>query len=386
MWKRLSWPRGRTPHSKKPFAPLEDFYVVGPPLTPESGRLFVDREGIFQRLEELLRNPPQKVLVVLHGPERMGKTSILKSLGERLGPLYVPVFVDLQGLLSDPFRPIRSDQDLWQALMREIGRPFGISPEKGESVECFLDRLAPARGERFIVLMLDEFEKLEQRMDEGTISLDFPTYLRYLIQRRPELLVILSGHHALQERAGRYWESLMDIAHSVRVSYLEEDAARRLITDPWDGFRLQYTEESIQRLLLATGCHPMLLQLACSAVIQEVNSRMAREGYEVYPTARPEEVERALDRVLAEGGWCFDAIWDRLTEKQRAALIRLAQSPQLGAERWILWREAPGITEDVLRSLEERELLEVRGGYCRFRVDLLRRWLDRHFSTPHRSR
>lgn len=200
-------------------------------------------------------------------------------------------------------------------------------------MEEFLDRIAPARGERFIVLMLDEFEKLEQRMDEGAVSRGFLEYLRHLMQHRPELLVVLSGHHTLQERMGRYWEPLMGVARSVRVSYLEEDAARRLITDPWDGFRLQYTEESIQRLLMATGRQPMLLQLACSAVIREVNNRMRREGYEVYPTARPEEVERALDQLLREGEtWYFDAVWDWLTEEQRAALIRLAQAYRPGSE------------------------------------------------------
>jgi hypothetical protein len=366
----------------RPVAPLEDFYVVGPPLTPESGRLFVGRDEIFRRLEELFRNPLQKVPVVLYGQRRMGKTSILKHLGAKLGPRYIPILADLQGLLSDPFRPIKSDQDLWQALMREIGKPFGISPGEGESVEDFLDRLAPARGERFIVLMLDEFEKLEQRMDEGTVSRNFLEHLRHLIQHRPELLVILSGHHTLQERMGRYWEPLMGIARSVRVSYLEEDAARRLITDPWDGFRLQYTEESIQRLLLATGRQPMLLQLACSAVIREVNNRMARESYEVYPTARPEEVERALDRLLVEGEtWYFDAVWDWLTEEQRVVLISLAQAYQPGSEGWTLWREVPGITEDAVRALEEREVLEVDDGRCRFRVELLRRWLARRFST-----
>jgi hypothetical protein len=271
----------------RPVSPLEDFYVVGLPLTPESGRLFVGRDEIFQRLEELFRNPFQKGPVVLYGQRRMGKTSILRHIGARLGPSYIPVLADLQGLLSDPYRPIRSDRDLWLALMREIGKPLGVSPREGESVEEFLDRIAPARGERFIVLMLDEFEKLEQRMDEGAVSRGFLEYLRHLIQHRPELLVVLSGHHTPQERMGRYWEPLMEVARSVRVSYLEEDAARRLITDPWDGFRLQYTEESIQRLMMATGRQPMLLQLACSAVIQEVNNRMRREGYEVYPTARP---------------------------------------------------------------------------------------------------
>jgi hypothetical protein len=32
-----------------------------------------------------------------------------------------------------------------------MGRPLGVSPQEGESVEEFLDRLAPARGERFVV-------------------------------------------------------------------------------------------------------------------------------------------------------------------------------------------------------------------------------------------
>ncbi len=350
-------------------APLEDFYVVGLPLTPGAGRLFVGRDEIFRRLEELFRNPFQKGPVVLYGQRRMGKTSILRHVGVRLGPPYIPVLADLQGLLSDPHRPIRSDRDLWQALMREIGRPLGVPPREGESVEEFLDRLAPARGERFVVLMLDEFEKLEQRMDEGAVSRNFLEYLRHLMQHRPELLVVLSGHHTLQERMGRYWEPLMGVARSVRVSYLEEDAARRLITDPWDGFRLQYTEESIQRLLTATGRQPMLLQLACSAVIREVNNRMGREGYEAYPTARPEEVERALDQLLREGEtWYFDAVWDWLTEEQRAALIRLAQAYRPGSEGWILWREVPGVTGEVIRALEAREGLEGEGGRWPLRV------------------
>jgi len=368
----------------RPVSPLEDFYVVGLPLTPESGRLFVGRNEIFQRLEELFRNPFQKGPVVLYGQRRMGKTSILRHIGVRLGPSYIPVLADLQGLLSDPYRPIRSDRDLCLALMREIGKPLGVSPREGESVEEFLDRIAPARGERFIVLMLDEFEKLEQRMDEGAVSRGFLEYLRHLMQHRPELLVVLSGHHTLQERMGRYWEPLMGVARSVRVSYLEEDAARRLITDPWDGFRLQYTEESIQRLLMATGRQPMLLQLACSAVIREVNNRMRREGYEVYPTARPEEVERALDQLLREGEtWYFDAVWDWLTEEQRAALIRLAQAYRPGSEGWILWQEVPGVTGDTVRALEAREVLEVEDGRCRFRVELLRRWLARRsLSAP----
>lgn len=378
-YKAIAEARGRLLASRL-IAPLVDYYVIGTPLSPESGRLFVGREEIFRRLEELFRNPYQKVPVVLYGQRRMGKTSILKHIGVRLGPEYIPVLADLQGLLSDPQRPVRSDRDLWHALMREIGRAVGVQPGPEESPEDFLDRIAPARGERFILLMLDEFEKLEQRMDEGAVSRGFLEYLRHLMQHRRELLVLLSGHHTLQERMGRYWEPLMGIARSVRVSYLEEGAARALITNPWDGFRLQYTEESIGRLLTATGRQPMLLQLACSAVIREVNARMRREGYEAYPTARLEEVERALDRLLEEGEtWYFDAVWDWLSQEQRAAVSLLARAYRPGSEGWIPWQEVVGVDEEVIRSLEGREVLEVDWDHarCRFRVELLRRWLAR---------
>ncbi|MFN3763235.1 MAG: hypothetical protein ACK4WK_08565, partial [Anaerolineae bacterium] len=109
-----------------------------------------------------------------------------------------------------------------------------------------------------------------------------------------------------------------------------------------------------------------------------VNARMRQEGYETYPTARPEEVERALDRLLEEGEtWYFDAVWDWLSLPQRAAVQRLARAYRPGLEGWIPWPEVAGITEEVIRSLEGREVLEVDGARCRFRVELLRRWLAR---------
>jgi hypothetical protein len=89
-------------------------------------------------------------------------------------------------------------------------------------------------------------------------------------------------------------------------------------------------------------------------------------------------VERALDQLLREGEtWYFDAVWDWLTEEQRAALIRLAQAYRPGSEGWILWQEVPGVTGDTVRALEAREVLEMEDGRCRFRVELLRRWLAR---------
>jgi len=365
------------------FAPLDDFYVAGPPLTPESGRLFVGRQDVFRRVEELWRNPLQKVSIVLHGQRRMGKTSILYHLEQGLGPGYVTVLADLQGILSDPLRPVRSDADLWQALAHAVARRLreaGISvrPRPDEPFEDFLDRLAPHLGDRCLVLMLDEFEKLEQKMDEGVVSRAFLEHLRYLMQHRREFLVLLAGHHTLRERLARYWGPLMGVARPESVNYLDKDSARRLITDPWDGFRLQYTKEGIRRLMETTGCQPMLLQLACSSVIRQINQRMRREGYDDYPTARLEEIEAALDQLLKAGEtYYFDAVWDWLTEEQQAALEWLARAYQEGGQGWVDRQAVPDLDEGTLQALVERELLEREDDRYRFRVELLRQWVAR---------
>jgi|GEM_PF-2881922 len=351
-------------------APLEDFYVIGPPLGPTVGRLFVGREKIFRTIVGLFQHPHQ-MPVVLCGQPRMGKTSILKHMGAKLGSHYIPVLVDLRGLFSDPFRPVYGDKAVWQALMREIGKALNMPYRGEESAEEFLERVAPVRGNRLIVLMLDDFEKLENA------TTTFPDALLGLMQRRPELRVILSGRYPLWERPRQYWASLLGCVRSVLVSYLDEGAAFSLITNPWDGFRLRYTGRAIYYLMRATGCQPQLLQLACSATIQEVNEVMKRKGYVPYPMGTEEVVRRALGRLLEENGGYFDAVWEWLPEEQRETLILLADLPEPGSGGWLSLKR--GIKGKNLVALEEREILEIRGNLYRFRVELFNLWIARRF-------
>lgn len=74
--------------TQKPIAKIENFYVAGPPLTPAAGKMFVGRKQIFENIQEVWKNPLMKSPVVLHGQRRMGKTSLLYHLGERLKQLY----------------------------------------------------------------------------------------------------------------------------------------------------------------------------------------------------------------------------------------------------------------------------------------------------------
>jgi hypothetical protein len=228
--------------------------------------------------------------------------------------------------------------------------------------------------------MMDEFEKLEQKMDQGTVSQSFLEHLRYLMQHRRELIVILAGHHTLQERLTHYWDPLMEIARPLQVGYLDETAARNLITDPWDEFRLQYAEEEIQRLMQATGRQPMLLQLACSNVIRQVNERIARPGAStMYPTAQPGEVEAALNRFLeTEETFYFRSVWDWLTEEQQATMKRLAWACQESDQNWVDYQTIPGLDKAILQLLVDRQVLKESSGRYRFQVELVQQWVARN--------
>jgi AAA+ ATPase superfamily predicted ATPase len=69
---------------------------------PVEGELFVGREDILQRLEELWSGEGQCSSVVLYGHRRMGKSSILRNLGARFGAHKTIVDFNMQrvGLVS----------------------------------------------------------------------------------------------------------------------------------------------------------------------------------------------------------------------------------------------------------------------------------------------
>ena len=49
-----------------------------------------------------MRRPTLEHVLILIGQRRSGKTSLLKQLPVKLNKRYVPVFIDIQGLTSDP--------------------------------------------------------------------------------------------------------------------------------------------------------------------------------------------------------------------------------------------------------------------------------------------
>jgi predicted AAA+ superfamily ATPase len=89
-------------------------YIAGAPVT--EARMFFGREDVFDWIQNSLVGKYADHMLVIHGQRRVGKTSVLKQLGNRLPKRYIPVFFDLQGRTHTTL-----DRFLWW-LAREIVR------------------------------------------------------------------------------------------------------------------------------------------------------------------------------------------------------------------------------------------------------------------------
>jgi hypothetical protein len=99
-------------------------YVTGIPLRVQPGHFFVGRRNISARIEQILQNsnPP----LLLYGQRRIGKTSLLNHLSQLLPENYIPLFVDLEGVLIETIHLSYLEMHEAQQLIADPVKPFAV--------------------------------------------------------------------------------------------------------------------------------------------------------------------------------------------------------------------------------------------------------------------
>jgi hypothetical protein len=307
------------------FRPIPNPYATGKPLRAGSP-VFFGREDIFAFIRENLGGRAGENVLILVAERRMGKTSILRQLQLRLGEAIIPVFIDGQGVGMEP-----GMANLLYDISLEVQR--GLA-EKGVKVELppvvdfearpthafergLLAAALAKLGDRTLLLLFDEFEELEARVQSGDLEEKVFAYLRHLMQHLEGVGFIFAGTHRLEELTADYWSNLFNIALYKQVGLLDENAARRLITEPVSDYGLVYDDLALDKMLKATAGHPYFLQLLCHTLVNTRNRE--RINY-----ATVGDVNRAPEEMLGLGEAHLAFLWERATPWERAILAALA--------------------------------------------------------------
>ena len=147
-------------------------------------------------------------------------------------------------------------------------------------------------------------------MGAGVGSYDLSTILgffHYLIQHHNYLKFIFIGTYSWYELES--WSYHLIDAITINITFLEEAEALQLIEKPLANSNLSYHPQAIQRILELTGCHPYLIQLLCSNIIDKKNE----DAQPSWVISRP-DVEIVIHQVLEDGSLFFVNLEKRIRE------------------------------------------------------------------------
>lgn len=390
-WKAiLASARGR-------FVKIVNPYVVGLPVDPESSPFF-GRHDVFNWISENLHGTTQKNILVFHGERRVGKTSILLQIqrGEmgkslRTDPLHpvCPVFIDLQG-----FNDRGTDKFLYHicdSVYKQISEHFPIWVDKVEKPQLeqfknlpfgafrdYIKKTCCGLGNALLVLMVDEFERLDTLVRSGKVEQEIYDQLRSLMQFEPNLTFLLAGTHEFEELSSDYRNLVHSIAVIREISFMEKPDAIDLVRKSVEGL-VSYEDSAVEELWHYTHGHPFLLQRLCFNLIEDMNRRgdgnFVAKGH----------VDNIIERFIQEGN--LEPLLERCTKSDKAILFALAEAGQKhehGMTQFELSELLSGSSdEEVAASLArllKRALIEKsapRQGQVEFShtITLLSRWM-----------
>ena len=300
-------------------------FEVGKPIKTAS--LFYGRDDIFEFISQNLASSTQSRTLVLHGQRRTGKTSILyQVLGGRLGTGFVPVLVDMQELAlsinstADLF--IEFTEKICRAAQRsgiEVARPdetaFERSPAR--AFNRFLDELEERLNGKKMLLMIDEFEILEEKINQKKLEADVLSYVRSMIQHRDYLAFLFTGTHKLEQMSKDYWSIFFNIAIHKQVSFMEKVDAEKLIRVPVQG-RLGIDDLTVEKILMLTSGHPYFIQLLCYKLVELCN-RQERN----YATVN--DLNLVVNDLVVDGENHFAYFWKMASIEQQLVLSAIAE-------------------------------------------------------------
>lgn len=363
---------------KKEFEVIENPYIAGQPLKGDT-TLFFGREDVYNNIDTNIMVADDHHTIVCHGLRRTGKSSLLywiKRKGFRDERL-VPINIDVQG--------IDDEKDFYYTLSNYIIEEIAaknVSPiESFSQFKKFLEDIREVIGKRIVVFMVDEFEELQMRVEDGRISRTVFSNIRHLMQHEDKLIFLFCGTHKLEEMSADYWSIFFNSAMYVKISHLKRGDAIRLIKEPVKG-QLVFDDLAVEQILKMSGRQPFLIQLICRNIVNDLNENKKKNNVVI------NDVDDVVEKVILGGDDHFsDHIWKESSSLEHLILSITAEElthKQLDhIDRDVLFEKIESVNPafskkqvfDVLDKLVTREILNEKDLLYYFPVNILRKWL-----------
>ena len=367
-------------------------YIVGNPVRERS--MFFGRSAEFEFVRLKFQDSTQGGLLVFCGERRSGKTSILfQILDKRLGSDFIPVLIDMQSMA------ISSELDfldkiatgILEALGPDGGSirlpEFSAGSSPAAAFHKFIEGLLQRYPNRKLLLLFDEYELFENKIDSGTLAPDVLHILASLMEHQPVFLIFTGSQH-LDQRRQPYWKILGKSLYKT-ISYLEREDALNLIRKPVEG-QVFYGQGAVEAIYRLAAGQPFYTQALCQNLVDHLNDNCSNH-------ASKESIAEVANGIVNNPLPQMIFLWDSLERDEKLVLALLAEALEdesalvsekrlrhLIAERkYPLKLDRVQISQN-LEKLFKTELLLKSDAYppaYGFRMDLWRMWIRRMHSV-----
>lgn len=362
-------------------------FIAGNPV--RSREMFFGREDEFRFIARALEDGRKTALIVLFGERRSGKSSILyQILNRRLGEAFLPFFIDTQimaGVAGDTEFFSRIITDFCKQLQNDglpAGRYLAMMKESTATnvFREFLQDLKSHVSGRALLVLIDEYENLEVKIKEGSLSRHVLKFFAGLLET-DMVSFVFTGSQTLEAHDHVLWgEELFRKAMSRKIGFLTKDDTTRLITQPVQG-KVAFAPEAVAHIYALTAGQPFYTQMICQELVYHLNEE---QKYEV--TA--EDVEKVVAGILENPPPQLLFNWGEHSAERKLALSALAEF-SVTPETFL---SAPELCRKIARSklkldldanffnaefssLFQEEYLTQKERQYAFRFDLYRQWV-----------
>jgi len=381
-------------HPSKPaFTPISpNPFIVGNPVRDR--KMFFGREAEFELVRKRFTHTEAKGgLLVFCGERRSGKTSILfQILDGRLGSDFIPVLIDMQSMA------IENEPDFLEKIAREIARELGSDPKRGAEIlggsnpvaafHRFVETILKEYPDRKLILLFDEYELFENKIDSSVLTEDTLYILSNLMENH-SVFLIFTGSLSLENRRRDYWKIFLGKSLYRQISYLEAADARRLITEPVRGL-VEYEPGVVDAIYRLTSGQAFYTQAVCQNLVDLLNEQRTH-------TATLEMVEEVVAGIVSNPFPQMIFLWEGLDDREKLVLALAAEAladgnafagaqnllRKIAESRYPLGLDHAAVSTSLEKLFKQEMLLkdtEHPPGYA-YRMDLWRRWVRRMHSV-----
>jgi len=370
------------------FKPIANPYIVGNPIKTQD--MFYGREDDFEFIRRKLESGGKSYIIVLCGERRSGKTSILfQILSGRLGDNFVPILIDMQTMAG-----LKNELEFFEKFAQETAKClksdsgvnsdiFSTSEDSSyKTFSGFLDDIHKAYPGKHILFLIDEYEIIEAKIEEGSLSENFIPYLAGILESEKLVSFIFTGSSRLEERKVSIWHILFGKSLFRNVSFLTRPDTLRLITEPVEG-QITYDAEVLNTIYRITSGQPFYTQVVCQNIVDYVNQQRKTH-------IQLEDLEVIVNEILDNPLPQMIYFWNSLSDDRKLVMSLLAeiletQDSYITAEEIIkeskqrkfgLDLTVKAINTTLETLYHNKHVSKGQHGY-NFQMDLFRRWIKR---------